>query len=153
VRAVTPAGEHFQVSEFFKSGYTLMDFISVAEKLKQVWDIQTFYCDPSQPGYIEEFNRHGLSAIPADNDIRRGIDLHYNLMKEGKFKLFKGSNQNTIDGLETYHYPEPDDLGPDDASKEKNPVKQDDDAMDAMRYVTIMTYHSGIKKRPTCQVF
>jgi PBSX family phage terminase large subunit len=148
VRAVTPAGEHFQVSEFFKSGYTLMDFISVAEKLKQVWDIQTFYCDPSQPGYIEEFNRHGLSAIPADNDIRRGIDLHYNLMKEGKFKLFKGSNQNTIDGLETYHYPEPDDLGPDDASKEKNPVKQDDDAMDAMRYVTIMTYHSGIKKTP-----
>lgn len=140
VRGVTPTGYHYQVSEFFQTGLTLMDMIQVAQKLKQVWGIQVFYCDPSQPGYIEEFNRHGLTALPADNDIRRGIDLHYSLLKENKFKLFKDSSPHSVDGYETYHYPEPDDLGPDDANKEPNPVKQDDDAMDATRYGSIMTF-------------
>jgi PBSX family phage terminase large subunit len=148
VRGVTPANDHFQVSEFFQTGLTVMDMIQVAQRLKQVWGIQVFYCDPSQPGYIEEFNRNGLPALPADNDIRRGIDLQYSLIKEGKFKLFKGSSPHTIDGFNTYHYPEPDDLGPDDSSKEPNPVKQDDDAMDTVRYGTIMTYHSANKKAP-----
>lgn len=151
VRAITPGGDHFQVSEYYKTGHTLIDMLEIAKRLKQVWDIQTFYCDPSQPGYIEEFNRAGLSAQGAVNDIRRGIDLHYGLMKEGRFKLFKDDkdlNKYTIDELELYHYPEADDLGPDDADKEQNPVKQDDHAMDAMRYVTIMTVHSSQKKAP-----
>ena len=146
VRAVTPEGMHYQVAETFRTGYTLMDMVQVAKMQKQVWDIQTFYCDPSQPGYIEEFNRHGLSAVKADNDIRRGIDLTYNLIKENKLKFFNNACSNTIDGLNTYHYPEPEDLGPDDSSREPNPVKQDDDAMDAMRYATIMTYHTAVKK-------
>lgn len=146
VRAVTPEGLHYQVGEVFRTGYTLMDMIHQAKMMKQVWDVQAFYCDPSQPGYIEEFNRHGLTAVKADNDIRTGIDLTYNLIKEGKFKFFKGQCEHTIDGLNTYHYPEPEDLGPDDSSKEPNPVKQDDDAVDGMRYCTIMTYHSGVKK-------
>lgn len=152
VRAITPGGDHYKVSEYYKTSHTLLDMIEVARRLKQTWDIQTFYCDPSQPGYIEEFNRHGLSAVGAVNDIRRGIDLHYGLMKEGKFKVFwdgKGLNKHFVDEIEMYHYPEADDLGPDDADKEQVPVKQDDHAMDAERYVTIMTYHSGVKKTPT----
>jgi PBSX family phage terminase large subunit len=151
VRAITPGGDHFKVSEYYKTGHTLLDMIAIAERFKQTWDIQTFYCDPSQPGYIEEFNRHGLSAAPAVNDIRKGIDLQYGLMKSGKYKVFydgTGLNKHFVDELEMYHYPEADDLGPDDADKEQVPVKQDDHAMDAERYVTIMTYHSGIKKLP-----
>ncbi len=148
VQAITPAGDHFQVSEFYKTGYTVMDMVQTAQRLKQVWGIQTFYCDPSQPGYIEEFNRHGLPALPAVNDIKRGVDLLYSLLKDNKFKIFKGSSPNTIDEIDSYHYPEPEDLGPDDADKELKPVDQDNHCMDAARYVTIMTYHSGQKKQP-----
>jgi hypothetical protein len=148
VRAITPTGNHYQVSEYYKTGLTIMDMIHVAQKIKQVWGIQMFFCDPAQPGYIEEFNRHGCSAMGAENDIRRGIDLHYSLIKQGKFKIFKGSSPYTLDEVDTYHYSEPKDLGPDDKDKEQNPVDQDNHAMDTWRYATLMTYYSADKKAP-----
>lgn len=148
VRAITPEGQHFGVSEFYKSGLTITDIIPIAKQKKQTFGIQTFWCGPDQPGYIEEFNRNGLSALPANNDIRRGVDLHYELIKTRRLKYFKGLNPNTLDEMETYHYPEPEDLGPDDKSKEQNPVGQNDHAMDADRYCTMMTYRSGLKLVP-----
>jgi PBSX family phage terminase large subunit len=149
VRAITPAGDHYQVSEFYKTGLTILDMIQVAKQLKQVWGIQTFYCDPAEPGYIEEFNRHGLSALKANNDIKRGIDLQYSLIKSGKFKLFRGGNPYTLDEVESYRYPEPKDLRPDQDDKEQGPVDQDNHTMDTWRYVTNMTFHTSEKKEPT----
>lgn len=148
VRAITPAGLHYQVSEFYKTGLTIMDMIIAAQKLKQIWGIQLFYCDPAEPGYIEEFNRNGLPAIGAVNDIVKGIGLHYALIKQGKFKIFGSNCPYTLDEYESYRYPEPKDLRPDQPDKEQLPVDQDNHAMDAARYATIMTYHSADKKAP-----
>lgn len=148
VRAVTPSGNHFQISEFYKTGMTLSDMIMLARQKKQNFNIQTFYCDPSQPGHIEEFNRHGLSAIGADNDIRRGIDLHYELIKTRRYKIFQGAGPYTIDEMETYHYAEPKDLKPDQDGKEAMPVGQGDHCMDANRYVTISTYRANLVHTP-----
>lgn len=148
VRAVTPDQIHYQVSEFYKSGLTINDIIVLAKQQKEIWKIQTFYCDPSQPGSIEEFNRNGLSAIGADNDKRRGLDLHYDLIKTRKYKIFRGSSPYTIDEIESYHYPEPTDVEPDGNSKDPLPVEQFDHAMDANRYLTISTYRTGIKLVP-----
>jgi hypothetical protein len=148
VRGITPGGDHVQVSEFYKTGFTITDMVQVAQKLKQVWGIHIFYCDPAEPGYIEEFNRNGCPAIGAKNDIRVGLDLQYSLIKSGKFKVFAGSNPYTLDEVESYHYPEPKDLSPDQADKEQLPVDQDNHAMDTWRYSTLMTYHSANKKAP-----
>lgn len=148
VRAVTPGGDHYQVSEFYKTGFTVMDMVQVAQKLKQVWGIQIFYCDPAEPGYIEEFNRNGCPAIGANNDIKLGIDRQYALIKNGKFKIFRGSSPYTLDEVERYHYPEPKDLSPDQADKEQKPVDQDNHAMDTWRYGANMLYHSSDKKPP-----
>lgn len=147
VRAITPTGEHYQVSEFCRTNQTIGDIIKYAKQMKQVWGITSFFCDPSQPGYIAEFNRHGLPATAADNDIRRGIDLHYELIKSRKYKLFEGTSAHTIDEMETYHYPEPKDLGPDDNSKELVPVDQSNHCADANRYCTISTYHSNLSHK------
>lgn len=148
IRAVTPDGQHYGASEFYKTGLTVADMVQVARAKQATFGIEAFYCDPSQPGHIEEFNRAGLNAIPADNDIRRGIDLHYELMKTGRLKYFMGMNGYTLDELETYHYPEPKDLGPDQSSSEQTPVSQNDHCLDADRYCTIMTYRSGLKTKP-----
>jgi len=148
VRAITPSGHHYAISEFYKTGMTLSKILDVAKQKKQIYGIEMFYCDPSQPGHIEEFNQNGLPAVGADNDIRRGIDLHYELIKSRRFKIFKGSSPYTMDELETYHYPEPEDLGPDDDSKEQLPVGQGDHALDVDRYLTIMTVRSELKAVP-----
>lgn len=148
VHAVTPLGVRFQVSEFYKRGYGITNMVQVAQKLKQVWGIQMFWCDPSQPGLIQEFNRSDLPAGPAINDIRLGIDRVYPLIKERNLKFFSGANNFTLSELETYHYEEPKDLGPNDKDKEQMPVDQDNHCMDAMRYCVIMTSHSHEKKAP-----
>lgn len=148
VRAITPDGRHYQVSEFYKSGMTLTDMVAVARQKKQVFGVERFICDPSQPGSIEEFNRNGLPAMGADNDIRRGIDLHYELIKTRKYKIFEQTSPHTLDEIESYHYPEPKDLKPDQDSKDAHPVGQNDHALDANRYVTIETYRREIKLTP-----
>lgn len=148
VRAITPDGHHFRVSEFYKSGLTVSDMIQVAKQKMATFGITSFFADPAQPGYIEEFNRNGLPTIPADNDIRRGIDLHYQLIKSGKYHVFEGTSPHALDEYATYHYPEPEDLGPDDASKEQLPVDQSNHAMDQERYLTIMTYRTATKHVP-----
>lgn len=143
VRGITPTGHHFQVSEFYKTGFGITDMVQVAQRLKQVWGIQTFFCDPAEPGNIKEFNRNGLPAVGAINDIKIGIGLHHELIREGKYKVFEGSSPYTVEEYETYHYPEPKDLKPDQADKEALPVDADNHCCDANRYVTVMTYHSA----------
>lgn len=148
VRGITPGGDHYQVSEFYKTGLTITDMVQIALKLKQVWGIQLFYCDPAEPGYIEEFNRAGCSAIGAKNDINHGVHLHYELIRSGKYKIWRNTSPYTLDEYESYRYPEPKDLRPDQDDKEQSPVDQDNHCMDANRYVTLMTYHSADKKAP-----
>ncbi len=148
IRAVTPEGRHYGVSEYYKSGLTLSDMIEIARQKMKIFRVERYYADPSQPGYIEEFCRAGIPTVGADNDIRRGIDLHYELMKTRKFKLFSGLNPYTLDELDTYHWPEPQDLKPDQSSKEEKPVGQNDHCLDVDRYITISTYRSGFKHVP-----
>lgn len=148
VRAITPTGQHFLVSEFVKTGMTITDMIIVAKQKMQTFGIKCFYADPSQPGHIEEFNRNGLPCVKADNNIRKGIDLHYDLIKSGRYRIFKGMAPHTLDEYSGYHYPEPDDLKPDEDSKDQLPVGQNDHSMDRERYITIMTYHSNNKLVP-----
>lgn len=138
IRAVTPDGMQYGISEFYKTGQTLADMIKIARQKKNIWPIERFVCDPSQPGAIEEFNRNGLTAVPAENDIRVGIDVHYNLIKSRRYKEFIGSCPHSCDERESYHYPEPKDLGPDDKSKELLPVGANDHTQDVDRYLSMM---------------
>ncbi len=142
-----PNGRRFQISETYKSGLTINDIVTICKQKKDIFNIEKFYCDPSQPGYIEELNRNGLPAVGAVNDIRPGVDYVYELIKTRQLKLIKGSSPHTIDELETYHYPEPDDLKPDQSTKEQKPVGQNDHALDAVRYVSVMTKHIGAMRR------
>lgn len=141
VRAILPSGEQYQIAEHYETGLTITSMKAIAKRLQALHDIKRFYCDPSEPGYIMEFNMDGLTAVGAENDIRLGIDRHYALLKEGRFKMFKGLCSNSIMEYETYRYPDNDDeVNPNKDLNERTPVKQDDHAMDSARYVSVHTY-------------
>jgi hypothetical protein len=148
IRAITPDGLHFQVAEVYRTGMTLLDMIQVAKQKAQSYPIELFYCDPSQPGHIKEFCIAGLAAVGAVNDIRHGLDLHYDLIKTRRYKMFRGDNKFTLDEYETYHYPELAEKKQDTKIIDNLPVKQDDHAMDANRYVTVSTYTGDYRKEP-----
>lgn len=148
VRAITPDGQHYQVAETYRSGLNPLDMVAAAKSLKLAWGVKTFYADPSQPGMISLFNAHGLPCVGAENDIKLGIGYHYELIKTRKFKIFEGSSPYSLDQYSTYHYPSPKDLKPDQDQKEIKPVAVNNDAVDAARYCTVMTYKAGEPKRP-----
>lgn len=147
VRAITPGGMHYQVSEVYRTGLTTASKVVEAARLKVVYDIRMFYCDPEEPASIEAFNRAGLPAIAADNAVKTGVDEHYELIKTRRYKVFRGSSPHTVDEYENYHWPEPDELAPDDDEEDPNPVEQGNHAMDANRYVTVMTRAATDRKR------
>ena len=141
IRAVTLEGKHYGVSEFYKSGLTPSEIMDVVAQKAQVYGVKSIYCGPDQPGLIEELNRTlhkrnvKCGAVGADNDVTRGVGLHYELLQSRRLKYFAGQNPYTIDELDTYHYPEPKDLGPDEAAKDQKPVGANDHAIDADRYL------------------
>jgi hypothetical protein len=82
------------------------------------------------------------------NDIRHGIDIQYELIRSGRFKVFKGVAPNLLDEIESYHYPEPKELGIDQGGKDLLPVGQNDHSCDAMRYCSIMTLQAHNQRAP-----
>lgn len=145
--AVLPNGNIRLIAEYYRTQQTINDMIEVAKRLKLVYNISRFYCDPSSPANITEMNRNGLTAIPADNDIRPGIDATYELIASGKFKVFSGKCPNFVDEVSIYHYPSDQDIHADKDIKEQLPVKQYDHAMDALRYVAYSLKKTGVKKK------
>lgn len=130
VRAITPDGKHYGVSEFVKTKLTPTDIAQVVAQKASVFGMKKIWADPSNPGMIEELNRQlsmlkiQCSVQGADNDIDRGVGLHYELIKTRKYKEFIGACPYSNDEREVYHYPEEKDLKPDQNSKDLKPVDQ-----------------------------
>jgi len=141
IRAITPEGIHYDIDEVVRTGLTIIDIIKICKHMNNLWGIDTFYCGPDRPENIKELCRNGITAVAANNDVKHGCDLHYQLIKSGKYYVFKGRCPHTVDEYGMYHWPTASDLGVDQDDKERNPVKQFDDAMDCSRYITASTYH------------
>jgi PBSX family phage terminase large subunit len=155
IRAVTPGGAHFGISEVYR---TSLDIEKQSEEVAakcRTFPVETIYADPSQPGSISYMNRYlkgcGLKAgvVAANNDKRLGIDAHYGLIKTKRLKYVRGMMPHTLDELDSYHYAEPKDLNPDDKAKDMLPVEQKDHLMDAERYVSLATHENHKRKAPT----
>jgi hypothetical protein len=145
VRAITPTGQHFQISEFYKSGLTPSKQIELIVAKAKVYGIKHHWCGHEQPGLIEELNRAGVAATAADFDIMRANAIHYELIQSRRYKVFRGSSPHTMDEYQMYHYPEPEDLKPDSDAREQKPVGQYDHAMSANRFISIHEHDSHLK--------
>jgi PBSX family phage terminase large subunit len=146
VRAITPLGMHYRVGEYYGSQLRIGQKIDAAHRLKSIWPIEKFYADSANPDDIEEFNRAGLRTVPADKDIKRGIEAHWELINSGRYFVFRNSGKYLLDEYEMYHYPEEKDLRPDQDNKSDDlPVDKDNHVLDAERYVTIATFTTSKK--------
>lgn len=155
LRAITPDGRHWGIQEVYRTQLGIHDIGTIVCGLCATWNVEVICADPSNPGYITELNRRlreaGLrtAVVPADNERRIGIDRHYELLKTRKLKYWRGANTHTLDEMDTYHYPEPKDALPDQKVKDLLPVEQNDHAMDAERYLTMLTWkRDGVLKTP-----
>lgn len=113
-----------------KMGRQKLSF-ELAEEVKQFlepYGVKNVYVDPSALDFKEQLQRKGLHVVKANNDVSYGIQKMTSEMKDGSLTIVKDC-KNLIREVEGYVW---------DSKKgekgEDAPLKQDDHAIDALRY-------------------
>lgn len=110
-------------------------WVEIALGVKERYGNINFYCDSARPEHVERFRRERIRAINADKSILSGIEEVARLIKLDRF--FVLSSKVKQFKKEIYNYIWDDKTG--------NPVKENDDVMDAMRYAVYS--HMRLKGR------
>jgi PBSX family phage terminase large subunit len=98
------------------------------------------YPDPESPSGIKELTDRKVNVrevVKGKDSIRNGINVVRELLKADRLFISK-SCINLIWELETYSYPEK----RSDHNEEENPIKENDHALDAIRYALSMEANS-----------
>lgn len=129
--------------KIYQSHMTNSDLIPLIKEI--VKPHETVYCDAAEPARIEELKRAGVKAIPANKDVKDGIDF-----VKGRKLFVHAQSVNLLKEIKSYKYAS-------NIKKNKNepevPVKLNDHAMDAGRYGSIamkkpkQTIHLSFHKR------
>lgn len=117
-------GNYWLTNEWYKSGQTeeqIVDYVA-SSRFNKV------YPDPENASAIEAMRRKGINIREVNKgkgSIVSGISKVQELLKQNRLRIHK-SCINTITEFESYSYPEGNDS--------ELPLKEGDDAMDALRY-------------------
>lgn len=108
------------------------DLARTAAQLRDEFNIDTFFCDPSDPPAIRKLQEAGCHAVAANNEVLAGInEVKRNLRRfHGKPALtISPECAYTISEMEQYEW-----LMDKGGGKRDKPRKSFDHAMDALRY-------------------
>lgn len=123
------------IDEEYQRQRRVEDWAQLGKQLQDTYGIQAFYCDPSEPEYIEMFASAGCHAEPATNDVMPGIQVIKNrlvVQGDGKPRLMVHVDAvNTLAEFEQYQWMENRD------GLRDQPKKTNDHAMDALRYAVM----------------
>lgn len=125
-------GTYWVVDEWYKTGQTDAQIAEYAESIAG----NKYYPDPENPGGIKELSDKGLNVIEVvkgKGSVEQGIDRVRQLFKTNKIRILANCT-SLINELESYRYEE---KKPDKNEPEK-PVKENDHAVDALRYAVVM---------------
>lgn len=128
----TSDGIFFVSQEWYHSGKTNAEIAEYTASQK----FNSVYPDPASPGGIKDLKDHGCNVrdvIKGTDSIKNGIQVVREMFKSNRLMIHE-SCVNLIFELETYSYG--DSKG--DEKINENPVKEHDDAVDALRYVLMM---------------
>lgn len=112
--------------EYYHLRKTIDEMADDALAIRKKYGVDEFWCDPSEPGYIEVFKRKGLRARASKvKSVNEGIGAVTALIKN-KALFVSRKCPNWLDEVETYHIPE---------GKEK--PEGPNHALDATRYAIV----------------
>lgn len=125
-------GKYFITDEWYKRQHTDAQIADYVMALR--WN--ECYPDPESASGCEELKRRNVNTrdvLKNKDSVRNGINVVRELFKANRL-LIHSSCVNLISELETYSYP---DRKP-DHNEEENPIKENDHALDAVRYALSM---------------
>lgn len=124
---------YWVVGEWYHTGKTEDE---IAEYVSKV-DTHAVYPDPENPSAIEVLKRRGIytrEVVKDRGSVVAGVNIMKDLFRQGRIRIHN-SCENLIQELESYHYDEDNN----DKNDTEAPVKDGDHAIDAVRYVIMMT--------------
>jgi len=130
---------YYVMDEWYKSR---QDIEQIVEKISS-YDPSKVYPDPAEPDRIAKIKKH-FHVMEVSKDIKAGIDSVNSLLKQNRLIIAKHC-VNLITELESYRYA---DKKP-DKNEEELPVKENDHAVDALRYAIHNTRSVDVMRRPT----
>lgn len=140
------AGTWFIYDEYYSNNqsYTIADHCDEVKSLhpwpNDPWHRQS-YGDPSGVIWIREFARNGIPIQPARNSVHIGIDAVKRLLQPckatGEPRLFivRDKCPNLARQMQTYRWERSSGQGINPRDAKPNPLKKDDHAVDALRYL------------------
>ena len=118
-------GNTYLIEEHTKKHKFIDYWVKIAKDIQKKYGYDvTFFIDGARPDNYNEFLRNGISARNANKARMAGIESVAKLMKLGRFFVLSSSVQSFLDEIYTYIWDE----------NTGEPIKQNDDVMDAMRY-------------------
>jgi PBSX family phage terminase large subunit len=126
---------HYWISnEYYKTGKTTDEIIEHVKSLRP----NKVYPDPAEPDRNEQARRAGLNIREVSKDVEAGINCVRELFKQDRLHIHS-SCVHLINELETYSYPEK----KPDKNEPELPIKENDHALDEVRYVLYMQEGMG----------
>jgi phage terminase large subunit len=119
----------YLTDEWKLSGRTTAEIIQVIKNKLKEHQISNTYPDPAEPDRLEECRRAGIPVMEANKDIKAGVSMIQNLIREKRLRVCKNCTY-TIEEFNTYQYPE----GIDGKPLKDVPDKLNDHLMDSIRY-------------------
>lgn len=123
---------YWVTDEWYKTQKTDAQIADYVAALR--WD--ECYPDPESASGIEELKRRGINTrevIKNRDSVRNGINVVREMLNTNRLRISK-TCQNLIWELETYSYPQ----SKPDHNEEEKPIKENDHALDALRYALTM---------------
>ena len=135
-------GRYWVIEEFYRTRHTDQQIAEyVASK-----QFNKVYPDPENAGGIQELKNHGVNVrevIKGKGSVKNGISVVRELLRAGQLMIQRNC-LNTIREFETYSYPPKE-----DRLDNENPLKENDDAMDSLRYALMMDYQGRHEDKVT----
>lgn len=137
IRIEQDTDSHFWITqEWYQREKLMPEIIEQCRAMKA----QSYYPDHAEADRIEEMRRAGLNVHEISKDIEAGVSTVQTLFRQNRIHVHQ-SCQNLIAELETYRYPDP----TPDKNPTELPVKDNDHALDALRYVLHTVSHNVVE--------
>lgn len=148
-------GQWFIYDEYWNNSQSATALDHIEEiKDRYIWPNSPYYgstyADPSRPDLINLFSAHGIPINAAANAVNEGIECvrrHLKVLEGlGEPMLFidKNSCPKLASQMRTYRWMRGNKSGLNPRAGQPKPLKRDDDAVDALRYLIYSDYsHKG----------
>lgn len=109
------AAQHQDVESFW---------LPKAKQIVKIFGNIIFYCDSARPEYVQKFQNAGISAVDANKSVLEGITDVATLIKSNHFYAYRKGLVNFEKEMYSYVWDD----------KKDEPIKKNDDTLDAVRY-------------------